>query len=67
MSQNAKLLNWFQTRKTIEPMQALNRLGIYRLGARVFDLRNSGHVIHNSNPHGKPALYVYLGKEQGVG
>jgi len=63
MSQNTDLLAHFLQYKTIEPLQALRKLGIYRLAARVDDLRGKGHRIHNSNPNGKPALYVYLGKE----
>lgn len=32
-------------RGPVEPMTALNELGIFRLAARVNDLRNAGHKI----------------------
>lgn len=52
-------------------MDALNRLGIARASARVFDLREQGHDIRSTditvtNRHGKPcrvALYS-LGEAQ---
>lgn len=44
MSQEQKLLKWLR-KKPITPMQALDRLGIYRLSARIKDLRDEGHNI----------------------
>ena len=44
-SQNSKLLNHLRDHKRIEPMTALRHLGIYRLAARIKDLRDSGHEI----------------------
>lgn len=32
-------------RGPITPMEALSELGIYRLGARIWDLKNLGHKI----------------------
>ena len=62
MSQNTQLLAWFQANKSIEPMQALRlKPGIYRLAARICELKNKGHNIVNTEPNGKPARYVYLG------
>ena len=43
-SQCARLLARLE-RGPINPMQAWDELGIYRLGARVFDLRSAGHAI----------------------
>lgn len=31
----------------VDPMKAWRELGIYRLGARVFDLKEKGHDIQN--------------------
>lgn len=45
-TQNARLLDHLrQSGATVDPMQAWRILGIYRLSARVFDLRNMGHRI----------------------
>ena len=44
-SQNIKLLNHLRNHKRIQPMTALRHLGIYRLAARIKDLRDSGHEI----------------------
>jgi hypothetical protein len=43
--QCSRLLTYLQEQGPINPMQAWERLGIYRLGARVFDLREAGHKI----------------------
>lgn len=45
MTQTDRLLAWLKTGKTIDPMEALRELGIYRLAARVRDLRAAGHAI----------------------
>lgn len=44
-TQNQRLLAYLRQHRTITPMQAWDRLGIYRLGARVYDLRAEGHPI----------------------
>lgn len=45
MTHREKLIDWFTRRSTITPMEALSDLGIYRLGARIHELRRDGHVI----------------------
>ncbi len=45
MSQNDRLLSHLQTNGSINPMQAWQELGIYRLASRANDLRNAGHNI----------------------
>lgn len=46
MSQNERLLNHLQNNGSINPMQAWQELGIYRLAARVKNLRDDGyHVV----------------------
>lgn len=70
MKHTERLLEWFSRNRTITPLEALSSLGIYRLGARVFDLREAGHNIHTelmetSNAHGgtsRVARYHYRGK-----
>jgi len=44
MSQCERLLDRLK-RGPITPMEAWSELGIYRLGARIFDLKASGHDI----------------------
>ena len=44
MSQCDRLLSRLK-RGPITPMEAWSELGIYRLGARVFDLKANGHEI----------------------
>ena len=64
-TQNARLLAWLKQHRQIDPLTAWSKLGIYRLGARVFDLRKAGHNIESgrvevSNQFGEPcnvALY----------
>jgi hypothetical protein len=45
MTQNQRLLDWLKQWKTITPMEAWQELGIYRLGARAWDLKQAGHPI----------------------
>lgn len=44
MSQTQQLHEWLK-QKPIDPLTAWKKLGIYRLSARVNDLRNSGIQI----------------------
>jgi hypothetical protein len=45
MSQNIRLINYLQTNTEINPLTAWQQLGIYRLSARVLDLRKEGYKI----------------------
>ena len=47
-TQNARLLAYLKAHRQIDPMTAWRELGIYRLGARVFDLREAGHNIEST-------------------
>jgi hypothetical protein len=44
MTQNAQILNHLK-RKPITPIEALQKFGCFRLGARVWELRQQGHPI----------------------
>lgn len=46
MSQTDRLLQYLTEVGPITPLESWKELGIYRLSARVFDLRKSGHDIH---------------------
>ena len=44
-SQEKAILRYLQTGHSISPLEALNLFDCFRLGARIFNLRNSGHDI----------------------
>ena len=44
-SQNKQVLKWLKNGNTLTASQASNYFGIYRLSARIWDLRKQGHPI----------------------
>ena len=58
-SQCKRLLDYLATGKEITPLQALDRWGIYRLGARIFDLRQQGHDIRSRLVVGRKRFAAY--------
>lgn len=48
MSQNQQILEHLKKYKTITPAEAYNLYGVFRLSARVLDLRGEGHSIITS-------------------
>lgn len=44
-SQNAKILAYLESGRSITPIEALNMFDCFRLSARIKDLRNEGHLI----------------------
>jgi hypothetical protein len=44
-SQCSEILEHLKTRGAITPLEALKKYGCYRLGARIWDLKQSGHAI----------------------
>lgn len=44
-SQNQKIGEWLLAGKTINPLQALEKFGSFRLGARIHDLKANGMNI----------------------
>ena len=63
--QNRKLLRQLRLnrvigigeRKGISALEALEYLGIYRCGARVYDLRRAGYQIRTERHHNQTARY----------
>ena len=45
MTQTEKILDYMERHGSITPLEAMNKLGIMRLGARIFDLKDSGIKI----------------------
>lgn len=70
MSQNDTILNHLRTSGSITPLEAINRYGITRLGARVYDLKQRGYIITRTmeftrNRNGDPTRYArYYLEEQ---
>jgi hypothetical protein len=44
-SQNEEILKWLQSGKSLTPLEALEKFGSFRLGARVYELKKEGHNI----------------------
>lgn len=44
-SQNQAILNHLKNHGPITPLEALNLYGCFRLGGRIYDLKNMGHAI----------------------
>ena len=44
-TQNRTVLNWLKSGQTLTAAQSANYFGIYRLSARIFDLKKQGHNI----------------------
>jgi hypothetical protein len=63
MTDKVRVLDYLEAHGSITPLEALNELGCYRLGARIWDLRNDGHTIdttieHGTDRHGEPMRYA---------
>lgn len=58
--QNQLMLQWLQHRgeRGVAAYEALTMLGIYRAGARVWDLRRAGYHIRTIRHRNRTAVYV---------
>ena len=45
MQQKQQILNYLKGGNTLTPVEALNKFGCMRLGARIYDLKRDGHPI----------------------
>ena len=45
MTQTEAVLDYLERHGSITPLEAMNKLGIMRLGARIYDLKESGVKI----------------------
>lgn len=62
-TQRARILAHLQGGKSITPLEALNLYGCFRLGARIWDLRNEGYDIEMElvkNQNGKRFACYHL-------
>jgi hypothetical protein len=55
ITQNRRVLGYMRAHKSITPLTALSRMGVMRLGARIWELKAAGHRISSSivKGHGK--------------
>ena len=66
VSQSEQILSYLKAGNTITPIEALERFGCFRLGARVSDLKEEGYNIVNeweSKGRKKYAKYKLIPKE----
>ena len=64
MTQNEELYEYLKTHDSITPLQALYRLGIYRLSARIYNLKEQGIPIKMElhKVKAKNGRIAYVGK-----
>jgi len=58
MTQAQQILQYLQDGNSITPLEALHKFGCLRLGARIWDLRNAGHIIKTESYSPKPNCSV---------
>lgn len=51
LSQEEQILEHLRSGNTLTPLEALQRFGCFRLGARVWDLKQAGHDIRSQMIH----------------
>lgn len=44
-SQTARILAYMKRGRTLTPLEALEKFGCFRLGARMWDLKQAGHIV----------------------
>ena len=57
-SQNARILNWLKSGKTLTAISALKEFHCLRLAARICDLREAGHPIEKVMVKTKKGVYI---------
>lgn len=65
-TQSAQILAHLKSGKTITPLEALSEYGCFRLGARIWELKQDGHPISGDMvelPSGKHVKRYHLKKE----
>ena len=63
VSDKERILKHLQENGSITPMEALEQYGCYRLGARVFDLRQDGYdisttIVEGTDRNGEPMKFA---------
>jgi len=63
LSQKQRILQWMLEGNTITPLEALNKFGCLRLGARIADIKEMGYLVQSrfvSTPTQKKVKQYYL-------
>ena len=66
ISQSQRILKYLQTGRKLTPIQALNKFGCMRLGARIHDLKKLGYNIISEFYKPKKGVHVkryWLGEQ----
>ena len=63
ITDKTRVLEYLRANGSVTPLEALNSFGCYRLGARIFDLRQEGYrikttMIQETDRHGEPMRYA---------
>lgn len=65
--QAIEVLTYLKQHGTIEPKEAWTKLGVYRLAARIKDIRDAGHVIETIRVYQDEKTYygkyIYKGQK----
>jgi len=64
MTQCEQILRHLRNEGSITQREAAQRYGIYRLAARIYDLRREGHDIKKTMEEGKDSQYARYYLEQ---
>lgn len=67
-TQNEQILAILQSGRSLTPLEALDEVGSFRLGARVWDLKQAGYDIQSEFielPNGKRVARYWLPQEKG--
>lgn len=69
MSQESMILQYMRDYGKITPAQAMEEIGCYRLGARIWDLRYAGHkikteMVEHVNRYGKKVKFAAYSLEE---
>lgn len=62
-SQTDRILDWMLAGHTITPLEALNKFGSLRLGARIAEIKARGYLVYSEfvpTPNGKKVKQYHL-------
>ena len=70
MTQEEKIIDYMERHGSITPLEAMEEFGIMRLGARIYDLKESGvkiitETVTSKNREGKQVRFARYRLERG--
>jgi hypothetical protein len=68
-SQEARILKYLEAGHTLTPLDALEKFGCFRLGARIFGLKRRGHFIETEivERNGKRVAMYFMPEKKKAG